>query len=253
MNILVTNDDGVHAPGLLTLAQSMRELGEVTVLAPDRNWSMSGHKKTMERPLHVHEARLADDTAAYACDGSPSDCVALVMLGLFEKKFDLVVSGINPNANVGQDITYSGTVSAAIEAVLSGVPGMAVSLDSPSGLKELDYGPTARTALRVARKLVRNPLPEGVVLSVNVPYLPDDELRGFQITRQGKRIYRDALVHYTAPGGRPFYWIGGDHPTGTPEDGTDIGALAAGYVSLTPLHLDLTAHPVVESLNGMEW
>jgi 5'-nucleotidase len=141
MNILVTNDDGVHAPGLLTLAQSMRELGEATILAPDRNWSMSGHKKTMERPLHVHETRLADGTAAYACDGSPSDCVALVMLGLLEKKFDLVVSGINPHANIGQDITYSGTVSAAIEAVLSGVPGMAVSLDSPSGLKELDYGP----------------------------------------------------------------------------------------------------------------
>jgi 5'-nucleotidase len=253
MNILVTNDDGVHAPGLLTLAQSIRELGEVTILAPDRNWSMSGHKKTMERPLHVNETRLTDDSVAFACDGSPSDCVALVMLGLFEKKFDLVISGINPHANIGQDITYSGTVSAAVEAVLAGVPGMAVSLDSPSGLQLLDYGPAARTALRVARKLVQNPLPEGVVLSVNVPYLPDEELRGFQITRQGKRIYRDALLHYTAPNGRPFYWIGGEHPTGTPEDGTDIGALAAGYVSLTPLHLDLTAHPLVESLNGMAW
>lgn len=253
MNILVTNDDGVHAPGLLALAQTMRQLGEVTVLAPDRNWSMSGHKKTMERPISVQQTQLADGTTAYASDGSPSDCVALTMLEIFEKQFDLVVSGINPNANVGQDVTYSGTVSAAFEAVISGVAGMAVSLNSPSGLKELDYGPAARIALRVARKLVASPLPSDVILSVNVPYLPEDELRGFQITRQGRRIYRDALLHYKAPNGKPFYWIGGDHPTGEPEEGTDIGALAAGYVSLTPLHLDMSAHALADSLRGIAW
>ena len=133
MHILVTNDDGVQAPGLLALAQEMRKLGKVTVFAPDKNWSASGHVKTMERPLRVKEVLLADGTSAFASDGAPSDCVALPLLGLIEEQIDLVVSGINPNANVGHDVTYSGTVTAAMEAVIAGVKGIAVSLDSPEG------------------------------------------------------------------------------------------------------------------------
>ena len=152
MQILVTNDDGVLAPGLLALAQELRKLGEVTVLAPDRNWSASGHVKTMERPLRVKEVSLADGTRALASDGAPSDCVALALLGVVPQKFDLVVSGINPNANIGHDVTYSGTVTAAMEAVINGVPGLAVSLDSKPGHGELDYGPAARVAARVARR-----------------------------------------------------------------------------------------------------
>jgi 5'-nucleotidase len=131
MHILVTNDDGVLAPGLLALAQQMRLLGDVSILAPDRNWSASGHVKTMHRPLRVREVRLDDGTAAMASDGAPSDCVALALLGLLPDKVDLVVSGINPNANLGHDITYSGTVTAAMEAVIWGIPGISVSLDSP--------------------------------------------------------------------------------------------------------------------------
>ena len=252
MKILVTNDDGVQAPGLLALAQEIRKLGDVTVLAPDRNWSASGHVKTMERPLRVRETRLADGSIAYMSDGAPSDCVALAVLGVLDEKYDLVVSGINPNANIGHDVTYSGTVTAAMEAVISGIPGIAISLNSPPEHGELDYSPAARAALRVARKVVENGLPEGVLLNVNVPYLSDDEMKGFMVTRQGLRVYRDALVRRQDPRGRPYYWIGGDFPTGIPEDGTDVGALAAGYVSLTPLQLDLTARAALETLKDWE-
>ncbi len=135
MHILVTNDDGVFAPGLLALAQAMRTLGDVTVFAPDRNWSASGHVKTMERPLRVKEVRLADGSPALSTDGAPSDSVALALLGLVKEKIDLVVSGINPHENIGHDVTYSGTVTAAMEAVIGSVPGMAVSLNTPDGFE----------------------------------------------------------------------------------------------------------------------
>src|SRR5512145_1277285 len=165
MHILVTNDDGVQAPGLLALAQEMRKLGKVTVFAPDRNWSASGHVKTMDRPLRVREVMLADGTPAFSSDGAPSDCVALPLLGFLEDKVDLVVSGINPNANLGHDVTYSGTVTAAMEAVIDGLPGMAVSLDSPENHKgRLDYSTAARVARRVAGQVMALGLPQGILL-----------------------------------------------------------------------------------------
>jgi 5'-nucleotidase (EC 3.1.3.5)/3'-nucleotidase (EC 3.1.3.6)/exopolyphosphatase (EC 3.6.1.11) len=243
MHILVTNDDGVQAPGLLALAQEMRKLGKVTVFAPDKNWSASGHVKTMDRPLRVRETTLADGSSAYTSDGAPSDCVALPLLGLIQEKIDIVVSGINPNANLGHDVTYSGTVTAAMEAVIDGLPGIAVSLDSPENNKsKLDYSVAASVARQVTRRVLKKGLPEGVVLNVNVPYLPKDELKGFMITRQGLRLYRDELDRRLDPRGRPYYWIGGQAPTGVDEPGTDFGALRAGYVSITPLQLDLTHH-----------
>ena len=241
MHILVTNDDGVTAPGLLALAQEMRKLGKVTVFAPDKNWSASGHVKTMERPLRVKEVILAAGSSAFASDGAPSDCVALPLLGLIEEQIDMVVSGINPNANIGHDITYSGTVTAAMEAVIAGVRGVAVSLDSPEGHRgPLDYSTAAVVARRVVEKVLSDGLPEGVVLNLNVPYLPESELKGYMVTRQGLRVYRDALDVRADPRGKPYYWIGGEAPTGVDEPGTDFGALRAGYVSITPLQLDLT-------------
>jgi 5'-nucleotidase len=254
MHILVTNDDGVTAPGLLALALEMRKLGKVTVLAPDHNWSASGHVKTMERPLRVRETKLADGSSALTTDGAPSDCVALVLLGVVQEKIDLVISGINPNANIGHDVTYSGTVTAAMEAVISEVPGIAVSLDSKPGHGDLDYGPAARVAARVAAQVIVNGLPEGVLLNVNVPCLPNDQIKGIKITRQGLRVYHDALDARKDPRGRPYYWIGGDFPTGVAEDGADFGTLAEGYVSVTPLQLDLTAYKAIEVLKdwGLE-
>ena len=145
MHILVTNDDGVQAPGLLALAQELRKLGKVTVFAPDKNWSISGHVKTMERPLRVWETTLADGTSAFTSDGAPSDCVAIPLLGFIKEEIDMVVSGINPHANLGHDVTYSGTVTAAMEAVITGVRGIAFSLNSPTGHKgPLDYSSSFR-------------------------------------------------------------------------------------------------------------
>lgn len=254
MHLLVTNDDGVTAPGLLALVQSLRTLAKVSVLAPDHNWSASGHVKTLHRPLRVKEVLLADGTPALASDGAPSDCVALALLGLIPEPIDMVVSGINPNANLGHDVTYSGTVTAAMEGAIAGIPSVAISLDSPDDLTgPLDYLPAAEVARRVVETALQNGLPEGICLNVNVPYLPFEEMNGFLMTRQGLRIYRDQLVRRLDPRGKPYYWIGGDLPTGVPDEGTDFGALSHGYVSVTPISLDLTAHNFLEPMKSWNW
>jgi len=254
MHILVTNDDGVTAPGLMALAQEMRNLGQVTVLAPDRNWSASGHVKTLDRPLRVMDVTLADGSPALATDGAPSDSVALALLGLLPSKVDLVVSGINPHSNLGHDVTYSGTVTAAMEAAISGLPGIAVSLYSVENDREpMDYGPAARIARSVAANVMAHGLPKDTLLNVNVPYLPAGEIKGVKITRQGLRVYRDLLDRRADPRGRPYYWIGGEAPTGIEEDGTDVGALAQGYVSITPLQLDLTYYKAMDVLKKWKW
>jgi 5'-nucleotidase len=254
MHILVTNDDGVFAPGLLALAQELRKLGDVSILAPDHNWSASGHVKTLNRPLRAKPVTLADGSSALASDGAPSDCVALALMGVIEKPIDLVISGINPNANIGHDVTYSGTVTAAMEAAIGNVSGIAFSLDAPeyfSGL--LDYSTAAHAARVVAKRVIANTLPTNILLNVNVPYLPVAELKGYRISRQGLRIYRDELVRREDPRGKPYYWIGGEAPTGVDEEGTDFGDLKAGYVSITPIQLDLTAHAMIERIRNWNW
>ena len=253
-HILVTNDDGVLAPGLLALAQEMQKIGKVSILAPDRNWSGGGHVKTLDRALRVREFRLSDGSIAYASDGAPSDCVALATLGYFKEPIDLVVSGINLGANLGHDVTYSGTVTAAMEAVIANLPGIAVSLETIEGYPgDLDYGPAARAASKVVRHVVENGLPAEILLNINVPLLKEEEINGFRLTRQGLRVYHSRLDERLDPRGRPYYWIGGDAPTGVPERGTDFGALAEGCVSITPLHLDLTAYHSLTDLNTWLW
>lgn len=253
-HILVTNDDGVLAPGLLALTQEMRKLGKVTILAPDRNWSGGGHVKTLDRALRVREVRLTDGTQAFASDGAPSDCVALATLGYFKEPIDIVVSGINAGANLGHDVTYSGTVTAAMEAVIAGVPGVAVSLETMDNyIGELDYSPAARAASKVVRQVLENGLAHEILLNVNVPSLADDKIRGIALTRQGLRVYHSRLDERIDPRNKPYYWIGGDAPTGVPERGTDVGALAEGFVSVTPLQLDLTAYRAITDLNTWHW
>jgi 5'-nucleotidase len=253
-HILVTNDDGVYALGLFALVQEMRKLGNVTVLAPDRNWSGGGHVKTLDRVLRVKEVLLADGTRAFASDGTPSDCVALATLGYFKEPIDLVVSGINAGANLGHDVTYSGTVTAAMEAVIAGIPGVAVSLEMLDGhVGEIDYGSAARAASKVVRQVIENGLSHEILLNVNVPFLADEKIRGIVLTRQGLRVYHSRLDERIDPRGKPYYWIGGDAPTGVPERGTDVGALAEGFVSVTPLQLDLTAYRALTDLNTWQW
>ena len=254
MHILVTNDDGVTAPGLLALAQGMNKFGEVSILAPDHDWSGGGHVKTLRRPLRVRRVRLTDGTSALTSDGAPSDCVALGLMGLLPRKVDLVVSGINPAANLGHDVTYSGTVTAVMESIIWGVPGVAVSLDGGEiDSYEIDYGPAVDVASRVVGSVIRYGLPAGVFLNVNVPGDPPSQIKGILITKQGLRVYRDRLDKRIDPRGRDYYWIGGDRPTGVPKEGTDVGALAAGYASVTPLKLDMTAHESMQLMNEWEW
>jgi 5'-nucleotidase len=251
MHILATNDDGVFAPGLLAMVQELRKLGKVTIVAPDHNWTAAGHVKTLRRPMRVKEVTLEDSTKAFACDGAPSDCVAISALGLLPEPVDMVVSGINPNANLGHDVTYSGTVTAAMEAVIWNLPAMAVSQDSPEyAAGHLDFSASAKVAAFVAGKLATHKLPPHTLLNVNVPCCPDGGIKGYRITRQGRRVYNDQLVKRIDPHGTPYYWLGGDAPSGIPEEGTDIGALDECYVSITPITLDMTAHSFKSELES---
>jgi 5'-nucleotidase len=207
--------------------------------------------KTHDRPLRVKEVQLPDGETAWASDGAPSDCVALACLRFFEEKFDLVVSGINPMPNLEPDVTYSGTVTAAMESIIWGIPAIAFSLDSIEyGLTISNYTTAARVAQQVVDAAIRQPLPPGIFLNVNIPMLPEEEIKGFRTTRLGLRVYRDRLDKRIDPRGRAYYWIGVDTPTGIPENGTDIGTLYEGYVSITPLQLDLTAYPTIDRINN---
>lgn len=245
--ILLSNDDGAYAPGLLALRRALAEVGEVAVVAPEHNWSAAGHTKTLHKPLRVNRVELPDGAPALVTSGSPSDCVALALLGLLERQPDLVVSGVNLGANVGHDLTYSGTVAAAMEGVIWGITAIAVSLDS---YELRDFDVAARFAARLARQVLQEDLGHPMLLNVNVPAHAAEEIKGVRITRLGQRIYRDALIVREDPRGRPYYWIGGEPPSGTPEEGTDIGALSQGYISVTPVRLDLTDHEGIRRLES---
>jgi len=252
-HFLVTNDDGVTAPGLLALVQAVRQIpgSEVSVLAPDHNWSACGHVKTMTRPLRVRQVKLADGSLAFSSDGAPSDCVAIAIMGAIEKPIDVVVSGINPNANVGLDVTYSGTVTAAMEASINGKPGIAVSLDAPEYHDgELDFDITAKAAVEVIQSLMSDGLVNQgqSIWNINLPYREDGRYQGVLYTRQGVRLYRDVLERRLDPRGKPYYWIGGEAPTGLMDEGTDYWAIKQGYISVTPLQMDMTNMAMLEVL-----
>jgi 5'-nucleotidase len=245
--ILVSNDDGIDAPGLLVLKQALEKVVVVRVIAPDVNWSAAGHAKTLHRPLRIRPTKLRDGSDAWKCDGAPSDCVAVALLGFFPERPALVVSGINPNANVGKDITYSGTVAAAMEAAIDEIPAIAVSLDMSDSSD--NYVPAAAFAARLAQRVMREGLPKDTLLNVNVPDVAAEEIQGVAITRAGKRIYYDQLIRRDDPAGRPYYWIGGERPGGDKElQGTDIWALANKMISITPIHMDMTNHTLIERL-----
>jgi 5'-nucleotidase len=244
--ILVTNDDGVDSPGLSALARALRTIDDVCVVAPNRNWTAAGHTKTLDRPLRVKEITLPGTRIpAYSSDGSPSDCVALAFLGLATERPRLVVSGINTGPNMGSDVTYSGTVSAAMEGVVSGVPAIAVSL---ADYFEWDFVYAAHFAARLAKRVLVAELDPEVLLNVNVPRGRRHDIKGVQVTRLGRREYRDELIRRQDPFGRDYYWIGGGPPGGEGEPGTDLHAVAAGYVSVTPIQIDLTHHGLIDQV-----
>lgn len=240
--ILVTNDDGVYSPGLLALAQGLRSVGEVVILAPERNWSATSHAKTMHKPLRVQPVTLGDGSHGHSCSGSPTDCVALAIGGVLGVMPDVVVSGVNHGHNLGVDVTYSGTVACAMEAVIKGVPGIAVSAGAPpEGLAAAIHARAAAVAATLAQEVLARGLPPATLLNVNVPNTAPDQWQGVHVTRMGQRHYpAGELIQREDPGGRPYYWLGGEAPVDVLDDGTDVGAVAHGFVSVTPISLDMT-------------
>lgn len=249
MRVLLTNDDGVTSPGLFALRVALAPEHEVTVIAPDRNWSISGHQRTMDRPLRVNEVQLPDGSLAYATDGSPADCVAFAALGFLEQQPELVIAGINNGNNLGDDITYSGTVAAAMEGVISGFPSIAVSMHTLP-IWPVDVG--AAFVKRLVGQVEERGLDKDILLNVNVPNLSHDDIKGVRITRLGRRVYQDELLKRTDPRGRTYYWMGGTQVHNDLEEGTDVAAEEEGYVSITPIHLDLTNHRLLEKLRGWD-
>ncbi len=248
--ILVTNDDGVELRGLLALKTALDPIGDVTVVAPDTNQSAVGHQKTLMRPLRVRERTLGDGSLAYSVDGSPTDAVSLAFLGYFGHTFDLVASGINYGANLGDDITYSGTVSAAMEAVINNCPGFAISQEY---YEHPDFELAGLAATTVARNILEHGLSPGELINVNVPAVTLEECAGFEVTRLGKRIYQDELIQRLDPRGIPYFWIGGPPPSGLSVEGTDFHAVVNRRIAVTPIHLDLTGRSLLKRLRTWSW
>ncbi|MGH9458582.1 MAG: 5'/3'-nucleotidase SurE [Thermoanaerobaculia bacterium] len=241
--ILVTNDDGIYSEGLRKLAEALREIGEVIIVAPDREQSAASHALTLNRPLRL----LQIEEREWIVDGTPTDCVNLAVLHLLkDRRPDLVCSGINFGPNLGDDVTYSGTISAAFEGSLLKVPSIAFS--ALVG-EHFSFDRCAAFAASLVREVLRRPPDPDIVLNVNFPV---EDFKGVKIARLGKRTYGEGVVERLDPRGRKYYWIGGEPPVWTREEGTDIRAIDEGYVSITPLHLDLTHHASFEALAELE-
>lgn len=249
LHILLTNDDGVLAPGLFAVKTELERAGHrVTVCAPDRQRSASGHSITLHKPLRVKQVVLEDGSLAWGCSGTPADCVTL---GLFEicenDPVQVVVSGMNHGPNLGWDVTYSGTVSAAMEAVICEVPAIAVSATSYDD--KIHWTPGARyVAETLVPVVAKNGLPPATLLNVNAPSLPAEEIRGVRLCTQGDRQYVDRLEKRLDPVGRPYWWLGGKIHAAETAEGTDTHAIGDNYITVTPIHLDLTAHAFLKDL-----
>lgn len=244
MHFLVSNDDGIEAPGIQVLSERMRVLGKVTIVAPDQNCSGASNSLTLDSPVRIDE--IGERT--YRVRGTPTDCVHIALTGLLEKDPDIVVSGVNAGANLGDDVIYSGTVAAAMEGRFLGLPAIAVSLvfeDRPR-----HYATAAEAVAMMVERLKSEPLPADTILNINVPDIPWSEVRGIEVTRLGYRHRAEPVVKMDDPRGRPMYWIG---PAGEGQDagpGTDFDAVRRGYISVTPIHVDLTRYQALDQVSG---
>lgn len=241
--ILVTNDDGVNSSGIIALFHAMKELGDTYIVAPDRERSAASHSLTMHRPLKVENLK----ERVYCVNGTPTDCVAIALNKILPERPVFVVSGINKGANLGDDITYSGTVSAAIESTIMGIPAFAISLvikNNPP--QHFHFDTASNVAIEIGKYILNHSLPYDTLLNVNVPNDDIKKIRGIKFTRQGKRIYDGAIHETLSPNGEKYYWIGGGRPFWEHGEDTDIQAIEDNYISVTPLHLDLTNY---EALN----
>jgi 5'-nucleotidase len=243
--ILVTNDDGVRAPGLQILFNETKKIGRPVIIAPDRDNSAASHSLTMNRPLRVRE--LEKDI--FSIDGTPTDCVTIGIGKILHQKPDLVISGINPGANLGDDVSYSGTVSAAIEATMLGIPSIALS-QATADTGPIHYETAAVFGIKLAAMILERGLPQDTLLNVNVPNCKADKITGIAYTRRGRRLYEGAIKETFDPWGRKHYWIGGGTPSWDAGEDTDSSAIAANKISITPMHLDPTNYEALELLQN---
>ncbi len=244
MKILLSNDDGYNAPGLKALADALADLADITVVAPDRNRSGASNSLTLEYPIRAHQA----DNGFISVDGTPTDCVHLAITGLLSDEPDMVIAGVNAGANMGDDVLYSGTVAAATEGRFLGLPAMAVSINSH---QPGHFETAARVSAVLVGELQKRPLATDTIINVNVPDIPFDQIKGYRVTRLGHRHKAEPVVKSEDPRGRPIYWVG---PAGAEQDagpGTDFHAVREGFVSITPLQVDLTRHSALAEIG--EW
>jgi 5'-nucleotidase len=245
-HILLTNDDGIQAPGLKILFKESRKLGKTVIIAPEHDNSAASHSLTMNRPLRARE--IAEDI--YTINGTPTDCVTIGIGKILPQRPDLVISGINPGPNLGDDVSYSGTVSAAIESTMLGIPAIAISLAADS--EPLHYETAAAFIIRLAKIILQQGLPRDTLLNVNVPNTPSDRIKGVAFTRRGRRLYEDAIKETYDPWGRKHYWIGGGTPSFDAGADTDSAAISVNKISITPMHLDPTNYEAL-SLLQKDW
>lgn len=243
MLFLISNDDGIAAPALRRLKAELTPLGRVVIVAPDRDQSATSHSLTLHRPFRIHQ----HEPDVYSVDGTPTDCIVTAFYGLLDIKPDMVISGINHGPNMGEDVFYSGTVAAAIEGTLQGVPAIAASLAT----RELtDFVEPARFVGRLVRRVLEYGLPRRQLINVNLPHRPWEEIKGVQVTRLGSRRYQDTLIKKVDPRGRDYYWIGGEDPVWEPLEGSDFSAVHSGWISVTPMRLDLTDAGAVDTMKS---
>jgi 5'-nucleotidase len=247
MEILVTNDDGIYAEGIFALAEAMKKLGSVTVVAPDTQRSAVGHAITIADPLRVSEARRDKKFFGYATSGTPADCVKLAIKTLMKKKPDLVVSGINLGANLGYNILYSGTVSGATEGALLGIPSLAISLNT---FTKPDFSAAAQFAQKICSAMRRHPLKPGTLLNVNVPSIPASRIKGSRVTNQSRTSFNDWFDKRKDPHGNTYYWMAGDFKPKDPDTSSDLNAVNDRYISITPIQFDLTDYKFITELEN---
>ena len=243
MHLLLSNDDGIHANGLMLLAEALAPLGKISVVAPNRNRSAASNSLTLERPIRAHE--VAENW--YSVDGTPTDCVHLAITGLLKDEPDIVVSGINQGANLGDDVIYSGTVAAAIEGRFLGLPAVAISLNSfqPKYMQD-----AAKVSAEMISNLTETTLPNDVIININIPDIAKNELKGVQTTRLGNRHKAEPVIEDIDPRGKPIYWVGAAGPEQDAGIGTDFYAVNNNYVSVSPMHLDLTHYKAMEDVEN---
>ena len=241
MHLLLSNDDGIHATGLKLLADALSPLGKITVVAPNRNRSASSNSLTLDRPIRAQEMQ----ENWYSVDGTPTDCVHLAITGLIKDEPNIVVAGINSGANLGDDVIYSGTVAAAMEGRFLGLPAVAISITSfqPNYLED-----AAQVSAEMIAKLASTQLPSDVIVNINIPNLPKNELKGVQATRLGNRHKAEPVIRSEDPRGKPIYWVGAAGPEQDSGPGTDFHAVKNGYVSVSPMHLDLTHYNAMQAV-----